>query len=194
MRTWGLLVLLLFGIALCLAAPLNAAPRAVGASSVAPAPGSLQAAFAAAAAEFGVPERLLLAVSYNVSRWEQHGGAPSFAGGYGPMHLTQVSGAALAKGDDRDRAHPLHPNDPALHTLDAAAALLGLPADALKSDATQNIRGGAALLAQYARDTIGTTPANESDWYGAVAKYSGSQESSVALGFADMVFATIQRG
>jgi hypothetical protein len=111
-----------------------------------------------------VPESILLAVSYNVSRWETHGGAPSFAGGYGPMHLTQVSAGQLSsKGDDAGRVSRPDPNDPALHTLDAAAQLLGVGPDTLKHDPAQNIRGGAVLLAQYAHDTVGMLPASVAD-------------------------------
>ena len=44
-------------------------------------PTALQSAFTAAAHEFGVPVSVLLSVSYNVSRWETHGGAPSVSGG-----------------------------------------------------------------------------------------------------------------
>jgi N-acetyl-anhydromuramyl-L-alanine amidase AmpD len=189
-RRWSLFLLLLFAGSIGLAAPLAAAPAAqTGASAI-------QDAFAAAAREFGVPESVLLSVSYNESRWEHHNGAPSTAGGYGPMHLTQIDSAPRldGKGDEVDRGSRRIPDDPSLHTLDAAAALLGVSPDLLKRDPAQNIRGGAALLAQYARDTVGTTPADEADWYGAVAKYSGSQESAVALDFADTVYATIRQG
>ena len=192
LRRWTLLLLLLASGALALAAPLAAAP----ATEAQARDSSLQAAFAAAAREFGVPEQVLLSVAYNESRWEHHGGAPSTAGGYGLMHLTQVDTPSDrdGKGDEVDRSSWTVPNDPSLHTLDAAAALLGVSADTLKSDPVQNIRGGAALLAQYARDTVGSLPTNEADWYGAVAKYSGSQEASVALDFADTVYATIRQG
>jgi len=184
---WNLFALLLLVSALCIAAPASAAPPAATTDR--------QAAFAAAAKEFGVPESILLAVSYNVSRWETHGGAPSFAGGYGPMHLTEVSAGQLSgKGDDAARLSRPDPNDPALHTLDAAAQLLGVGPDTLKHDPAQNIRGGAALLAQYVRETVGAIPASEADWYGAVAKYSGSQEAAVALDFANTVYSTIQQG
>jgi hypothetical protein len=193
---WSLLMLLMCGAALCLAAPLGAAPRQVVVGRLAPAPGSLQAAFAAAAREFGVPERVLLAVAYNLSRWEDHGGAPSTWGGYGVMHLRHLDTAPGidGRGDDIARFPRLDPSDPSLHTLDRAAQLLGLNAEALKRDPVQNIRGGAALLAQYALDTVGTKPASEADWYGAVAKYSGAKDAAVALDFADAVYATIQRG
>ena len=56
---------------------------ALGAEGFAPeaGPTSLQSAFSAASREFGVPESLLLSVSYNVSRWEHHAGAPSTQAG-----------------------------------------------------------------------------------------------------------------
>jgi N-acetylmuramoyl-L-alanine amidase-like protein len=194
-RAKSLILLLLVGAALSFAAPLGAAPRPAGAG-VPPAPVSLQAAFAAAAREFGVPESLLLAVSYNVSRWEHHNGAPSTWGGYGVMHLRHldVAPAFDGKGDGATRAGRIDPNDPSLHTLDAAAKLLGLSIDVLKRDPAQNIRGGAALLAQYAIDTVGAKPASVADWYGAVARYSGAHDAAVARDFAEAVYATIQRG
>jgi hypothetical protein len=187
----SLLLLLVLGGALSLTAPLAGVPTAQATKVT-----SLQDAFTAAAREFHVPESILIAVAYNLSRWETHKGAPSFAGGYGPMHLTDVASMQPfdAKGDEVNRPHRPAPNVPSLGTLDTAATLLGVSPDVLKRDAAQNIRGGAALLAQYARDSVGALPANPADWYGAVAKYSGSQETAVALGFADAVYATIQRG
>jgi N-acetyl-anhydromuramyl-L-alanine amidase AmpD len=173
-----------------LSTPLAAAPAAQAG------PDALQTAFAAAAQEFGVPQAVLLSVSYNESRWEHHNGEPSEAGGYGLMHLTDVdaSVAGDAKGDEIDRSNRPAPADPSLHTLDAAAALIGQSPETLKQDPAQNIRGGAALLAQYMRDTVGAPRRDEGDWYGAVAKYSGSQEAAVALDFADSVYGTIQQG
>jgi N-acetyl-anhydromuramyl-L-alanine amidase AmpD len=191
-RLWSLVPLILL-LALGTAAQAGAAPAPAARLAK---PTDRQAAFRAAAAEFGVPESILLAVSYNVSRWDDHGGAPSTSGGYGPMHLTQVGAAPTfdAKGDDQAHPNRSRAGDPSLHALDAAAALLGLSAETLKRDEVQNIRGGAALLAQYARDTTGGVPAAEADWYGAVAKYSGAREAAVALDFADAVYASIQQG
>lgn len=172
-----------------------------------------QAEFAAAAQEFGVPESILLSVSYNLSRWEQHEGRPSTTAGYGLMHLTKLEVGDLilpeesAEGEmiDPHDAHeltgghtpgviPADLDDPSLHTLDAAAALLGLPAERLQLESAQNIRGAAALLALYARETTGALPTDEADWYGAVAKYSGATEADVAFSFADQVYATINAG
>jgi hypothetical protein len=196
---WLLVLMIIGGGALSLAAPLDAAPAArtnVQAPKAPAGPTTLQAAFDAAAREFGVPARVLLAVSYNLSRWENHGGAPSFAGGYGLMHLTQLDRAPAidGKGDDAFDAGRTATNDPNLHTLNRAAVLLDVSPESLKRDVAQNLRGGAALLAQYARDTVGSRSANEADWYGAVARYSGSTDATVALNFADAVYATIRRG
>jgi N-acetyl-anhydromuramyl-L-alanine amidase AmpD len=192
-RRWRVIALLIGALALCVA-PASAAPQKPFAPSGASK--ARQAAFAAAASEFGVPERVLLAVSYALSRWETHGGAPSFAGGYGPMHLTHLDSAPSfdAKGD-----RALHPARDtravaSLHTLDAAAQLLGLRPEILRNEPAQNIRGGAALLAQYARETNGGLPASEADWYSAVMRYSQASDIKTAASFADLVYATIQQG
>ena len=159
-------------------------------------PTALQSAFIAAAHEFGVPVSVLLSVSYNVSRWEQHGGAPSVSGGYGPMHLTRVDNAQLAslKDDENAEAAALDLDDPRFHTLEAAAQLLGVAPEQLQGNAAENIRGGAALLVQYARYTLGHDPMSVADWYGAVALFSGSPEQALAHDFADRVYSTIREG
>ena len=140
-------------------------------------PGALQQAFSAAAREFGVPESVLLAVSYNESRWESHAG-PSTSGGYGVMHLV-------------DLGHDLSGGPAA---LPAAAALLSAPAEQLRTDPTQNVRGGAALLARYERESMGTLPGEPGLWYAAVARYSGSPDTTGARVFADDVFETLRTG
>ncbi len=192
-RTLRWRTLLTLALLICfagLAAPLAAAPLAPAS------PTTLQAAFAAAAKEAGVPERVLLAVSYNVSRWEQHGGAPSTSGGYGVMHLRDLSALqhSDAKGDGQLHAAPPNLHDPNLSTLLMAAQLLHVSPELLKHDSTQNVRGGAALLASYEQELLGAKPANEADWYGAVARYSGSSAAVVALDFANNVYRTLQTG
>src|SRR6267143_6003811 len=161
-------------------------------SSASAAPSSLQSAFTGAAAEFHVPANILLAVSYTLTRWESSA-APTAVGGFGPFQLidTAAAGFGGARGDETNRASQAASAGP---TIVAAANATGASSDTLKANATQNIRGGAALLAQYARDTVGTVPADAAKWYGAVAKYSGSADADVALGFADSVFATIATG
>ncbi|MET7451336.1 N-acetylmuramoyl-L-alanine amidase [Streptomyces sp. NPDC005574] len=156
-----------------------------------------QGDFAAAAAEFGVPERVLLAVAYQESAWDAHSGEHSAGGGYGPMHLTDVTASMLAGGDAgaagrADLAKMAA--DPALHTLRAAARLTGLPQQRLRTDAAANIRGGAALLASYQKTGGGRTSADPGHWYAAVARYSQSTQRQGAQSFADRVFATLKKG
>lgn len=156
-----------------------------------------QDAFEQAAAEYDVPVPVLLAVAYHESAWNAHPGEHSTSGGYGPMHLTDVtpemmagSGAgAVGRGDLKEMTA-----DPSLHTLQAAAEVTGLPADELRNDEVANIRGGAALLASYAKTAVGDTPADPGRWYAAVARYSGSGQKHAAQVFADRVFATIKKG
>ncbi|WP_338157258.1 hypothetical protein [Streptomyces olivaceus] len=52
---------------------------------------ALQRDFEAASAEYDVPEEVLLAVAYQQSAWDTHQGQHSASGGYGPMHLTDVT-------------------------------------------------------------------------------------------------------
>lgn len=168
-----------------------------------------QRAFAAAAAEFGVPEQVLLGVSYLKSRWDYNAGTPSTGAGFGPMHLTDIRRVAAGgshhdegtedpRGDTaRAALRPVKPEDaapvPALQTVDLAADLTGASPAALRTDATQNIRGGAAVLAQYQRE-LGVNSSSPADWYGAVARYSGATDSTAAAFFADEVFGTITSG
>jgi hypothetical protein len=170
-----------------------------------PADQQRQQAFAAAASEFGVPASVLLGVSYVESRWDFNAGTPSVSAGFGPMHLTDVAaappgthhddGTEDARGDEarpalRPAATPVDQSAPSLHTVDLAARLTNTDPATLRTDPTQNIRGGAALLAHY-RGGAGADP---NDWYGAVARYSGAGAATEANAFADEVFATIKSG
>ncbi|MFE7562909.1 N-acetylmuramoyl-L-alanine amidase [Kitasatospora sp. NPDC057500] len=189
---------------------------AAPAAPTAPAAG-LQAQFAAAAKEFKVPESILLAVSYQQTRWESHQGRPSTTGNYNVMGLTQVDVAAVAaaqaaaqpevdlRGDGtpstaREAAPaPAAPVDgPALHTLEAAAELIGRPAAELRENTLQSIRGGAALLAEQQRAAKAPQSADPAAWYGAVIRFSngGSDGQGSAEGqeFADRVFGTLKVG
>jgi N-acetyl-anhydromuramyl-L-alanine amidase AmpD len=181
-------------------------------------PLALQESFQEAANEFNVPVEILLSVGYNMSLLEHHDGKPSASGGYGLMHLTDVnvdtmespqspdeplhmflSGKEdrlqpMKEGMTAERVSELSLTDPNLHTLNAAAELISLPPEDLKKDKNQNIRGAAALLEKYAKQTVGQTPSNLKDWYGAVAKYSGSSDETGARDFADRVYETINNG
>ncbi|WP_326725260.1 N-acetylmuramoyl-L-alanine amidase [Streptomyces sp. NBC_00243] len=172
----------------------------------------LQSAFAGAAATYHVPRSVLLAVSYLQSRWDAHGGAPSVSGGYGPMHLTDArtaiagaphhsEGTEDARGDSSRAA--LHPDTkvpenselPArLKTLTKAAELTGLPAEQLRTDPAANVSGGAALLAAAQQDLGEPLSDDAADWYGAVARFSGADDSATAAAYADDVYEVIRGG
>ncbi|MCF2534664.1 N-acetylmuramoyl-L-alanine amidase [Streptomyces sp. FB2] len=173
----------------------------------------LQSAFAAAAAEYHVPSSVLLGVSYLQSRWETHNGAPSVSGGYGPMHLTDAR-AALAdtaphhsEGTEDPRGDSARPAPPPvakalktseiparLRTLPKAAELTGLSADRLRSDPAANVAGGAALLAAAQRELGEPLSSDPADWYGAVARFSGADDSATAAAYADDVFEVLRTG
>lgn len=192
---------------------LGAAPSAGRPSATPPTQEDrLQRAFAAASAEYHVPQSVLLGVSYLQSRWDAHAGAPSVTGGYGPLHLTDArtalagashhsEGTEDPRGDDA-RA-PLHPAAPArqpadlparLSTLPRAAELTGLSPEALHTDAAANVSGGAALLAAAQRDLGEPLSADPADWYGAVARFSGAEDSATAAVYANDVFEVIREG
>ncbi|MGA5699206.1 N-acetylmuramoyl-L-alanine amidase [Peterkaempfera bronchialis] len=182
-------------------------------------PATRQDAYRAAAERYGVPESVLLGVSYLESRWDVHAGRPSTDAGYGPMHLTDAptalaglppqsgDGEGDPRGDDaRPRTAPAPaeaaaPAEPAalparLRTLERAARLTGLEPRALRTDPAANIAGGAALLADLHRDPhqaagASTDPA---DWYGAVARYSGADDPAAGRRFADEVFGLLRTG
>ncbi|GAB3579111.1 peptidoglycan recognition family protein [Amycolatopsis endophytica] len=164
--------------------------------------GARQRAFAAAAAEFGVPEPVLLGVSYLKSRWDSHSGMPSTGAGFGPLHLTDLRAVAGggshhdqgtdSRGDSARGVLTPHTSS-ALQTVDLAASLTGVDAETLRTDPAQNIRGGAAILAHYQRD-LGVRADSPAAWYGAVARFSGAPDSGTATFFADEVFSTIRAG
>ncbi|MFF3849227.1 N-acetylmuramoyl-L-alanine amidase [Streptomyces sp. NPDC002328] len=173
---------------------------------------TLQNAFAAAAAEYRVPQSVLLAVSYLQSRWDGHAGAPSVTGGYGPMHLTDArtalataphhsEGTEDPRGDDARPALRPQPDlsnaadVPArLSTLVKAAELTGLSPERLRTDPAANITGGAALLAFAQRDLGVPLSADPADWYGAVARFSGADDSATAAAYAHDVYDVIRTG
>ncbi|MFC4031302.1 N-acetylmuramoyl-L-alanine amidase [Streptomyces polygonati] len=184
----------------CLVLPPAAAqpriPLTTGAGT-ATGPTVEQADFTAAAAEFHVPRSVLLGVAYQESRWAAHPGAYNTGGGYGPMNLTEVSARMVSAGGAGAAGRAglgALAADPALHTLPVAAKLAGASAGRLRDSAADNIRGGAALLASYQKALTGGASAEAADWYGAVARYSGSPDRKAAGAFADHVFARMRTG
>ncbi|MFI9248507.1 N-acetylmuramoyl-L-alanine amidase [Streptomyces sp. NPDC053069] len=200
------------------AVPLASAALLLPLLGAAPAPGAqdstdqLQQAFAAAAADYHVPQSVLLAVSYLQSRWDWHAGAPSVTGGYGPMHLTDArtalaitehlaEGIGDARGDTARAA--LHPVvkvpaastlPPRLKTLPKAAELTGLPAEKLRTDPAANVAGGAALLAAAQRELGEPLSADPAEWYGAVARFSGADDTATAAAYANDVYDVLRTG
>jgi hypothetical protein len=149
-----------------------------------------QAVFSRAAAVSGVPEKVLLGVSYLESRWDNHGGSPSTSGGYGPMDLTVRHGVGAAPRLS-GRGEPSATSTKTWGTLPLAAQLTGLAEARLRSNAAANICGGAAVLASYQPHTTAGSP---SAWSAAVARFSGGQSQADALQFADQVFSAIRSG
>ena len=198
-----------FATAALLLPLLGAAPAQSAADSSAD---RLQQAFATAAADHHVPQSVLLAVSYLQSRWDGHGGAPSVTGGYGPMHLTDArtavaaaehfaEGAEDARGDTARAALrpavrvPAESAVPArLRTLRKAARLTGIPAAELRADPAANVAGGAALLAAAQKELGEPLSADPADWYGAVALFSGADDSATAAAYADDVYDVLRTG
>jgi hypothetical protein len=174
--------------------PLVALPLSASSSVSSSEPPGLSAAFHDASQRHGVPERVLLALSYAQTRWDDHGANPSTSGGYGLMHLTDVD--SQRSEDTADGHRVFESASPALHTIDKAAELTGKDDITLRLDPAANIEGGAALLASYQR-SLGLPVGAGTDagqWYGAVALYSGASEDRVARVFADDVFAVLSEG
>lgn len=137
--------------------------------------GQINRAFEAAAQEWDVPRDLLATIAYAETHFDDHDGAPSADNGFGLMHLV---------------------DNPAVQTLPAAARLLGIPAETLKTNSTQNIRGGAALLRAYA-DEQQLSAAQRRDlaeWFPIVARYSQAQDVNVARGYADEAYRLLNLG
>ncbi|MFI5683102.1 N-acetylmuramoyl-L-alanine amidase [Streptomyces sp. NPDC051636] len=164
----------------------------------------LQNDFTTAADEFHVPRSVLMGVSYLQSRWDSHPGTPSVGGGYGPMHLVDVD-AATAAGPRRHEAGSLAGAPAASAALSGrraqqpaelrrAARLIGAPPQRLRTDATANVRGGAALLAETQRQLGKPLSDNPADWWEAVARFSGADDTASAATYANDVFALIHRG
>ena len=164
-----------------------------------PPPSPRQQEFSSAAREFGVPEPLLLAVSYTLTRWEDAKGASvDTTGAFGPMHLTAADGHTVvnaeppAPGTNIDQLIRQIDTDPALHTLERAAALVQAPPGQVSRDSTLNIRAGAALLASYAGSP---KPKTVDGWYAAVVKYVGGGTSTpTATRLANEIFDVLRSG
>lgn len=166
--------LTLFLAAAVILAALPRGPTTTQAHTAALASNANQA-FAQASKEFGVPATILKALCYMEGHLSNHGGSPSIDQGYGCMHLVQNS---------------------RVHTLDSAAKDLGVSTNLLKTDLATNIRGGAAVLRDYALQLspTHTLPTSLADWYGTIAAYSNASTQSVAHMYADGLYKLINSG
>ena len=133
--------------------------------------------FADAAAEFSVPEDVLLALAYEASRWDAT--VTSQWGGYGLFDLREPG-----EGDGPD--------------IEAAATLLDLSPDDLIDDPEAQVRAAAALLARAARYTTadGGLPDADilTDWRDAVRAFSGRHEPNLQQLYADYIFSLLADG
>jgi hypothetical protein len=161
---------------------------------------SRQRVFDAAARTFHVPASVLLGVSYMESRWDNHGAHPSTSAAYGPMGLTDLPRADLAKAQSA-KGDPSSAVGPTVRpagerTIDAASRLSGFGITSLKSNESANICAGAALLASYQRQLGHPVGANTraDQWYAAVRHYSGTPSKIDSSLFARRVFTVIHNG
>jgi hypothetical protein len=171
----------------------QAAPAAgVSCAEVLGADGGRQADFAEAARAAGVPVTVLKAVSFMQSRWDDHAGAMSTSGGYGPMHLTDVPADLVDGRGDGSVRQPLR----SMQTAAWAADLTGLSKQRLVSDPAANICGGAAVLAALQQDTGAATGTSTSPaaWAPAIAAYSGASDAATGRRAVRQTFAVLRSG
>jgi hypothetical protein len=143
------------------------------------------ALFERAAQEFNVPADLLRGVAFAETRWE---------------HLTWPPGETASPETGMPRPYgimSLWDNQYFGHSLLEAAALIGQTPDALKQDAYQNMRGGAALLRKLydeAAKPDGTTEADIESWRYAIRKYCGIPEQDLNAQHALDVYVFMSKG
>lgn len=114
-----------------------------------PSVSTIQKYFNQASRESGVPVSLLMVIGQIENNWTQTG--PTIDRGWGVMHLVQNNYC---------------------NTLGEAAELIGVSDQVLKDDARQNIRGAAALIAEYAGEEKASFNKLD-DWFPAIARFSG---------------------
>ncbi|MFL6130711.1 MAG: N-acetylmuramoyl-L-alanine amidase [Mycobacteriales bacterium] len=177
-------------VGLLVAAVSGAGARPAESRAVPGVSGERQREITAAAAEFGVPAPLLVALSAALTGWGTSTD-PAVAGGHGLFRLADGPSRLDGHGPGgRAAAGP----DPAAGTLAEAAALLHRPAGRVRDNPADNARGAAVLLRRYAQQaTGGPVPRTLVGWYGAVARY-GTGDSMTGRAFADDVFALLRTG
>ena len=161
-------------------APAGAAP--------APPSGGLAAAFATAAQRYGVPQALLMSISFVETRWQA-----TYHHAWSDVDSTE----APVDGPSTFGPMALFDLGNNQGTVQQAAADLGVSVAQVETDPATNILGAAAVLADAARMiNAGKQPpsGNVNAWYGAAAKFIGINSFEPTKQFADQVFTTIQNG
>ncbi len=126
--------------------------------------------FARAARDYDVPEPLLLAISWEASRWKED--VTSAWGGYGPFDL-------------REEGSP---------NVETAAMLLDVSPDLLIHDPVWNLRGAAALLASHGARIGDPDVRDLAAWWDAVVAFSGEDDPVLQHRYASYIYRTIQEG
>ena len=136
----------------------------------------LSQAFEDAAAQYSVPQDLLIAMAWSLTRLDDRDGMVSEDEAVGVMNLRQ---------------HGLTPS-----IADASLAS-GIAEDDIRLSSAANIDAAAALLREWARAEEEATgkPVNRlEDWYPLVAEWSAAPDPLVAEGFAAQVFGLLATG
>jgi len=133
---------------------------------------SLKAEFESAAAEYGLPQELLLAMGYVNTVWEM---PPADANDYAKGDIEGAGTYGIMQLE----------KNPWRDTLGKAASLTAFSEQELKSDRAANIRGGAAVLAEIQGSQ---KPADLNGWRGAVSEYGGIEL------YAEEVYETLKSG
>ena len=145
--------------------------------------------FEEAAAEFDVPVELLQSIAYTETRWR-----PIVPKGHAKKNGEDFQEADWHEGE-MPPAYGIMGlrNDPHFgYSLNQAAALIREMPVKLVTDTRSNIRGAAALLAQYGNRKNRNTPLEQ--WEDAVAKLSGIPEREIAEMQSYEILNTIKEG
>lgn len=145
--------------------------------------------FEEAAAEFDVPVELLQSIAYTETRWR-----PIVPKGHAKKNGEDFQEADWHEGE-MPPAYGIMGlrNDPHFgYSLNQAAALIREMPVTLVTDTRSNIRGAAALLAQYGNRKNRNTPLEQ--WEEAAAKLSGIPEREIAEMQTYEVFNAIKEG
>ena len=145
--------------------------------------------FEEAAAEFDVPVELLQSIAYTETRWR-----PVVAKGHAKKNGEDFQEFDWHEGEMMPAYGIMGlRNDPHFgYSLNQAAALIREMPEKLATDTRSNIRGAAALLAQYGNRKTRNTPLEQ--WEEAVAKLSGIPEREIAEMQSYEIFTTIKEG